>query len=56
MCEKLRRPFYSFALSALAFGEAGSDLVFFLQIVLFSHANELVHGLVYMKITRCADK
>ena len=28
-------------------GEAGSDLVFFLQIVLFSHANEPVHGLVY---------
>ena len=38
-------------------GEAGSDLVFFfLQIVLFSQANEPVHGLVYMRITQCADK
>ena len=40
-------------------GEAGSDVVFFflqIQIVLFSLANEPVHGLVYMKITRWADK
>ena len=31
-------------------------LFLFLQIVLFSRANEPVHGLVYMRITRCADK
>ena len=58
VCEKLRRPFLQFRAecSGLWIGARLEVTFFFLQIVLFSQANVPVLGLVYMRLTQCADK